>query len=103
MPGRAATGYARRVGGGAHGLAGDIGDPGDSAVAVTTVGVAGIPEGEELLTPSHVARLFRVRPKTVVRWAEEGKLTARRTPGGHRRFLASEVRRLLQEDVPTGE
>jgi len=73
-------------------------------VAVTAVGVAGIPEGEELLTPSHVARLFRVRPKTVVRWAEEGKLTAVRTPGGHRRFLGSEVRRLLAvEDLPVDE
>jgi len=73
-------------------------------VAVTVAGLAGIPEGEELLTPSNVARLFRVRPKTVVRWAEEGKLTAVRTPGGHRRFLGSEVRRLLAaEDVTADE
>jgi len=72
-------------------------------VAVTVAGVAGIPDGEELLTPSHVARLFRVRPKTVVRWAEEGKLTAVRTPGGHRRFLGSEVRRLLTDDGATAD
>jgi excisionase family DNA binding protein len=72
-------------------------------VAVTAVGVTGVPKDEELLTPSHVARLFRVRPKTVVRWAEEGKLTAMRTPGGHRRFLASEVRRLLGDDAPPEE
>jgi excisionase family DNA binding protein len=73
-------------------------------VAVTVAGMAGIPDGEELLTPSSVARLFRVRPKTVVRWAEEGKLTAVRTPGGHRRFLGSEVRRLLAaEDVAADE
>jgi len=76
----------------------DTGGPEGAPVAVTVAGVAGIPDGEELLTPSHVARLFRVRPKTVVRWAEEGKLTAVRTPGGHRRFLGSEVRRLLTDD-----
>lgn len=69
-------------------------------MAVAVVGMAGIPDGEELLTPSHVARLFRVRPKTVVRWAEEGKLTAVRTPGGHRRFLSSEVHRLLEGEEP---
>ena len=40
---------------------------------------------EALLTPSEVAALFRVNPKTVTRWARSGKLTAIRTLGGHRR------------------
>ena len=43
---------------------------------------------EALLTPSEVAALFRVNPKTVTRWARAGKLTAIRTLGGHRRFRA---------------
>jgi excisionase family DNA binding protein len=54
------------------------------------------PEAEILLTPSEVASLFRVDPKTVTRWAKAGKLTAIRTLGGHRRYRASEVNALLQ-------
>ena len=49
-----------------------------------------------LLTPAEVARLFAVDPKTVSRWAQEGKLTCVRTLGGHRRFRADEVHALLQ-------
>ena len=41
------------------------------------------PETEALLTPSEVATLFRVDPKTVTRWAKAGKLTSIRTLGGH--------------------
>jgi excisionase family DNA binding protein len=54
-------------------------------------------EAEELLTPGEVAAIFRVNPKTVTRWHRDGKLSAIRTLGGHRRFYASEVRRLLEE------
>lgn len=54
-----------------------------------------LPEHEKLLTPAEVAALFRVDPKTVTRWAKAGKLTAIRTLGGHRRYLESEVNRLL--------
>ena len=50
---------------------------------------------EVLLTPSEVAGLFRVDPKTVTRWAKSGKLTAIRTLGGHRRYRKSEVEKLL--------
>ena len=50
---------------------------------------------DALLTPSEVAHLFRVSPKTVTRWARAGKLTAMRTLGGHRRFRESEVREFL--------
>jgi len=52
---------------------------------------------ESLLTPSEVAALFRVNPKTVTRWARAGKLTAIRTLGGHRRFRESEIRRCIEE------
>jgi excisionase family DNA binding protein len=51
---------------------------------------------EELLTPSEVAKLFRVDPKTVTRWAKSGKLSSIRTLGGHRRYRATEVRALLE-------
>ncbi|MEO9137799.1 MAG: BldC family transcriptional regulator [Jatrophihabitans sp.] len=53
------------------------------------------PETEALLTPSEVATLFRVDPKTVTRWAKAGKLTSIRTLGGHRRYRETEVRSLL--------
>lgn len=52
-------------------------------------------ESEPLLTPSEVASMFRVDPKTVTRWAKSGKLSSIRTLGGHRRYRESEVRRLL--------
>jgi excisionase family DNA binding protein len=51
----------------------------------------------ELLTPSEVATLFRVNPKTVTRWARAGKISAVRTLGGHRRFRAAEVHAFLSQ------
>ena len=52
-------------------------------------------EDDALLTPSEVAEMFRVNPKTVTRWARAGKISSLRTLGGHRRFRASEIRALL--------
>lgn len=54
-------------------------------------------EQETLLTPAEVAKLFRVDPKTVTRWAQAGKLSSIRTLGGHRRYRKGEVSRLLAE------
>lgn len=59
------------------------------------------PDTEQLLTPSEVAALFRVDPKTVTRWAKAGKLTSIRTLGGHRRYRASEVHALLETQGPS--
>ena len=56
---------------------------------------------DQLLTPSEVAHLFRVDPKTVTRWAQAGKLTAVRTLGGHRRYREAEVRAMLRGVVPS--
>ena len=53
------------------------------------------PLNDRLLPPAEVAALFRVDPKTVARWAQEGRLSAIRTLGGHRRFRADEVYALL--------
>ncbi len=53
-------------------------------------------ESDSLLTPSEVASLFRVDPKTVTRWAKAGKLSSIRTLGGHRRYRADEVKRFLE-------
>ena len=51
-------------------------------------------EPDALLKPGEVARLFRVTPKTVSRWSEEGRIVAVRTLGGHRRFTSKEVSRV---------
>jgi excisionase family DNA binding protein len=55
-----------------------------------------------LLTPGEVAQLFRVDPKTVTRWAANGRISSVRTPGGHRRFHESVVRGLLREGLEEG-
>ena len=57
----------------------------------------GHPDDDALLTPSEVAAMFRVNPKTVTRWARAGKISAIRTLGGHRRFRASEIRQFLDK------
>jgi len=59
-------------------------------------------EPEVLLTPAEVAKLFKVDPKTVTRWAKAGKLTAIRTLGGHRRYRRSEVESLLTKSENRG-
>ena len=56
------------------------------------------PQADKLLTPGQVAEMFRVHPKTVTRWAAAGLIDSIRTPGGHRRFRASEVHALLNGD-----
>lgn len=56
-----------------------------------------VPDHEDLLTPAEVAAMFRVDPKTVTRWAKAGRVSSLRTPGGHRRYRESEIRRLLAE------
>jgi excisionase family DNA binding protein len=55
------------------------------------------PDQDALLTPSEVAAMFRVNPKTVTRWARAGKISAIRTLGGHRRFRAAEIKKFLDQ------
>ena len=62
------------------------------------------PDGDDaLLTPSEVALLFGVDPKTIARWSRAGLLSAVRTPGGHRRFRESEVRARLAQSSHENE
>lgn len=53
-----------------------------------------IMRGDQLLSPGDVAEIFRVDPKTVSRWADQGRLAYTRTLGGHRRFSAKQVYKL---------
>ena len=41
--------------------------------------------------------MFAVDPETVSRWASTGKIPCIRTMGGHRRFRAEDVDRLMQD------
>ena len=54
----------------------------------------------DLLTPAEVAALLYVDPKTVSRWAMAGKIQSIRTPGGHRRFLRSEILAMIAGSDP---
>ena len=53
--------------------------------------------GEKFLRTSDVAKMLHVSPKTVSRWAKEGRLPPLSTLGGHRRFPATEIERLMDE------
>ncbi|RAY11320.1 MerR family DNA-binding transcriptional regulator [Actinomadura craniellae] len=57
----------------------------------------------DLLTPAEVAHMFRVDPKTVARWATEGRLSFVLTLGGHRRYPRPEVERLLHSEPASEE
>ena len=53
-------------------------------------------EPEELMTPSEVAAMFRVDPKTVQRWAKSGQIPFVFTVGGHRRYVKSKMVEILR-------
>jgi predicted site-specific integrase-resolvase len=53
-------------------------------------------EPEALYTPGEVAGMFRVDPKTVVRWIKKGKFAGHytRTGGGHHRIYGRGIQNL---------
>ena len=57
----------------------------------------GRPRGSPLPHPAEVAAILHVSPKTVSRWAKEGKLPFLKTLGGHRRYPAAEIRQLADQ------
>ena len=48
------------------------------------------------LTPGQVARILGVSPKTVNRWANDGRIPCAVTLGGHRRFRADVIREVAE-------
>jgi excisionase family DNA binding protein len=52
---------------------------------------------DRLLRTSEVALVFQVSERTVSGWARRGRVPSVRTPGGHRRYPANEIRKLLIE------
>jgi excisionase family DNA binding protein len=47
------------------------------------------------LRPGEVAALLQVSRRSIAAWARDGKIPFIETPGGHRRFRAIDVRRLV--------
>ena len=43
------------------------------------------------LTPNQVYKKYGYHPKTLARWADEGKIKSTRSPGGHRRYLVESL------------
>ena len=61
-----------------------------------------VPDPTSYLHPAEVADILHVSPKTVSRWAKEGRLPFLKTLGGHRRYPEAEIRELANQlQVPT--
>jgi excisionase family DNA binding protein len=58
---------------------------------------------EVLLRTTEVARRLQVSARTVLAWAQAGKLPSILTPGGHRRYPAQGVEQVLQTMTAAGE
>jgi len=64
------------------------------------------PQGEDievLLRTTEVARRLQVSARTVLAWAQAGKLPSILTPGGHRRYPAQGVEQVLATMTAAGE
>lgn len=49
------------------------------------------PPERDYLTPGEAARILHVSPKTVNRWADDGRIACIVTLGGHRRFRREDI------------
>ena len=52
------------------------------------------PSAPSHLHTAQVAAILHVSPKTIARWAKDGRLPYQRTLGGHRRYPESAIRDL---------
>jgi excisionase family DNA binding protein len=55
-----------------------------------------LPAARPWLRTSEAAARLQVQPRTVTRWAREGRLEHRRTLGGHRRYDPDLIDALVQ-------
>jgi len=64
----------------------------------------GHPMTDTLYTTHDISRLLQVDPSTVSKWIDRGILVAFRTPGGHRRVRAGDLRSfLIAHEMPLPE
>ncbi len=54
------------------------------------------PTSAEYLTPGQAATLLHVSPKTLNRWAHEGRVPCIVTLGGHRRFRRDDIEAIAE-------
>ncbi|MCP4168108.1 MAG: helix-turn-helix domain-containing protein [Chloroflexi bacterium] len=63
-------------------------------------------EERRWLTLSAASKLLGIHPATLRQWADAGQVPSYRTPGGHRRFDAADIRAFLMQastDAPRSE
>lgn len=53
---------------------------------------------DRLLSPKEVKKLYSVSDRTLYRYEKQGKIHPARTPGGHRRYLESELVQLFKRE-----
>jgi excisionase family DNA binding protein len=53
-----------------------------------------LPDAESFLHTRQVADILHDSPKTIARWAKDGRLPFLRTLGGHRRYPEQAIRQL---------
>ena len=61
-----------------------------------------VPRVATFLRSAQVAAILQVSPKTIARWAQQGRLPYQRTLGGHRRYPEPAIRELaasLRQEV----
>jgi excisionase family DNA binding protein len=56
-----------------------------------------VPAGDDYVTPGEAARHLHVSPKTINRWANDGRIPCIVTLGGHRRFRRADVDAAVQQ------
>ena len=53
-----------------------------------------VPSAATFLRSAEAAAILQVSPKTIARWAQQGRLPYQRTLGGHRRYPEPAIREL---------
>lgn len=51
----------------------------------------------DVFSTHSAARVCRVTPMTIIRWIEEGRIKAYKTPGGHRRVMRADLEEFCRE------
>lgn len=54
--------------------------------------------GNKICTTQQAADLLEVTPRTIQLWTNSGILKARKTPGGHRRFVLKDIEALYEQN-----
>ena len=47
------------------------------------------------ITPSEAQQRYGYNPKTLSRWADDGKIQSIKSPGGHRRYLVESLEKVV--------